>query len=250
MTGRMGWQAAVMAAAMVVGVRAAAAQPAREPTDPDVTFSAEVTVTQAIVDRNGKTMRELPGSRYRLDRRDGGGVRLTMLATRSSPARGPLADVYAGMTVDTDPASGALRVRDAQGRRVGTPVAASLTAAPVEGDDGLVVTSIDRPRRLAALVERFGRPVGTVRALQRYLAKRDRVVEEVLVAPDTALPVELNRLQDGTLVEHHTFEYTPVGDGRLVRARSRSESAVPQGQGVRMVSLTTLTGIRVRGGGR
>jgi hypothetical protein len=154
------------------------------------------------------------------------------------------------MTVDTDPASGTLRVRDAQGRPVATPVAGGVNAASLDGDDGLVVTSADRPRRLAALVERFGRPVGTVRALHRYLAKQGRAVEEVLVAPDTALPTELNRLQDGTLVEHHTFEYAPVGDGRLVRARTRSESAVPQGQGTRMVSLTTLSGIRVRGGGR
>jgi hypothetical protein len=75
-------------------------------------------------------------------------------------------------------------------------------------------------------------------------------VEEWLVTPDTALPVELNRLEDGVLVEHHTFEYAPVGDGRLVRARTRSDSALPQGNGTRLVALTALTGIRVAGGAR
>ena len=51
----------------------------------------------------------------------GGGLRTTMLATRRSPARGALADAYAGITVDTDPATGALRVRDAQGSALATP---------------------------------------------------------------------------------------------------------------------------------
>ena len=92
--------------------------------------------------------------------------------------------------------------------------------------------------------------MGSVRALHRYLARRGRVVEEALVAPDTALPLELNRLEDGILVEHHTFEYAPLGEHRLVRVRTRSETALPQGKGARMVSLTTLSDIRVNGGAR
>ena len=249
MTGRnMGWQAAVMAAAMAVGVRTAAQEPGQS-SDPEVTFSADVTVTQTIVDRTGKTTRQLPGSRYRLERRAGGQMRLTMLATRASPVRGPLADVYAGITVDTDPSTGALQVRDAQGRRLETPAVGSVPAAPAGADDGLVFTA-DRAQRSAALVERFGQPVGSVRALHRYLARSGRMVEEVLVTPDTALPAELNRLEDGVLVEHHTFEYAPVGDGRLVRARTRSDTALPQGHGARLVAVTSLSGIRVAGGAR
>ena len=207
MTGRnTRWHAAVMAAAMAVGGRAAAQQPA-EPTNPEVTFSADVSVTQAIVDRTGKTVRELPGSRYRLERRAGRQMRLTMLATRPSPARGPLADVYAGITVDAEPTTGALQVRDARGRRLETPATSSMPPAPVGADENLVVAAADRAQRIAALTGRFGQPVGSVRALHRYLARSGRVVEEVLVTPDTALPVELNRLEDGVLVEHHTFEY-------------------------------------------
>ena len=71
----------------------------------------------------------------------------------------------------------------------------------------------------------------------------------MLVAPDTGLPVELNRLEGGALVEHHRFEYTPIG-GLLIRASTRSESALPDGSGGRVVSHTTLSAIEVGGGAR
>ena len=247
---RSGGPAAAMAATLMVWARVAAAQPAGEPMDPAVSFSADVTVTQAIVDRSGKITRELPASRYRLERLDGGGLRTTMLATRHSPARGPLADAYAGITVDVDPATGTLRARDARGVELTTPPPAAGAAPAADDDSTLVVAPGDRPRRLAALVSQYGRPIGSVRSLERYLARRGRVIEEMLVAPDTAVPIELNRLEDGVLVEHHAFEYAPVGDGRLVRVRARSEAALPERQGERLVSLTMLSDIRVKGAAR
>ena len=243
-----GWRFAVVAAAMVAAAHPAAAQQPGEVAGTEVTFSAEVTVTHTIVDRTGKVTRELPGSRHRLERLDGGRVRMTMLATRANPRSGPLADAYAGITVDTDAATGGMRVRDRQGKTIQLASTSGLAMPPASTDDGLVVTSSGRGRRTAAWTEQFGRPVGLVRALHRYLARRGRVVEEALVAPDTALPLELNRLEDGILVEHHTFEYATLGEHRLVRVRTRSETALPQGKGARMVSLTTLSDIRVNGG--
>ena len=124
-----GGRAAAMAATLMVWARVATAQPANEPMEPGVTFSAEVTIAQAIVDRSGRPTRELPTSRYRLEQLETGGLRTTMLATRPSPARGALADVYAGLTVDTDPATGALRVRDAQGSALATPRGTNRRAA-------------------------------------------------------------------------------------------------------------------------
>ena len=243
-----GGRAAAIAAALLAWARVTAAQSASAPMDPGVTFSAEVTVTQSIVDRSGKTTRELPASRYRLERLDGGGLRTTMLATRPRPAHGALADTYAGITVDVEPSTGALRVRDPNGVALHGPPPASVPAPPADDDAGLLVAPSDRAKRLAALAQQFGRPIGTVRALQRYLARRGRIVEEMLVAPDTAVPVELNRLEDGILVEHHAFEYAPAGDGRLVRVRARSESSFAQAQGTRLISLTTLSAVRVKGG--
>ncbi len=241
--------AAAMAATLMVWARVAAAQPANEPMEPGVTFSAEVTIAQAIVDRSGTPTRELPTSRYRLEQLESGGLRTVMLATRRSPARGALADAYAGLTVDTDPATGALRVRDAQGSPLATP-GAPIAALPEPGESSLIVAPAERAGRLAALARQFGPPQGSVRAFQRYLARRGRVVEELLVAPDTAAPVELNRIEDGVLVEHHVFEYAPIGDGRQARVRTRSESSLPRPPGSRLVAVTTLSAIRVKGAGQ
>ena len=242
--------AAAIAAALAMWTRLASAQPPDQPMESGVFFTAEVTITQAIVDRTGKPTRELPPSRYRLDRFDGGRLRTTMLATRESPAQGPLADAYAGVTVDTDPATGGLRVRDARGTALSVPgpVPAAPAADDVEAD--LIVTPADRAQRLAALARQFGRPLGSVRSLQRYVGRRGRTIEEVLVAPDTGAIVEMNRLEDGVLVEHHRFEYAPIGGGRLARVRTRSESALPQTPDRRLVAVTTLSAIRVAGGER
>ena len=240
----------MIAAALAAFARLAAAQPPDEPMEPGVMFSAEVTINQAIVDRSGKPTHELPASRYRLERLEGGGLRTTMLATRPRPAQGPLADAYAGVTVDTDPATGGLRVRDARGAALGSlgPVPAAPPDHNVDPD--LILTPGDRAGRLAALARQFGRPLGTVRSLQRYVGRRGRVIEEVLVAPDTGAAVEMNRLEDGVLVERHLFEYAPIGDGRLARVRTFSESTLPQAADSRLVAVTTLTGIRVQGGPR
>ncbi len=246
---RSGWGGAtvVVAAALSAGTAAAAAAP--EWAEPAAGFSAEVTVTHTMIDAKGARLRDLPTARYRLDRDADGAMRLTMLATRSSPARGPLADPFAGITVDTA-ADGGWRVRGASGEALSGPAAAARLPLAAGDDDSLVVRTSDRGRRLAALAQRYGRAAGTVRALARYLERRGRTVEEMLVAPGTGLPVELNRVEDGILVEQHRFEYTPAGDDLLVRSRTESTSAVPDGSGARVVSVTTLSAIQIAGGAR
>ncbi|MGD9904735.1 MAG: hypothetical protein AB7U83_14825 [Vicinamibacterales bacterium] len=233
---------AALAAATLLAAHGAAAQTA------DPTFSADVTVTHRVIDRSGAPIRELPTSRYRLNLSQGGALRLTMLATRTSPASGPLADRYAGITVDTGD-DGWPHMRDAAGRTLDTPRGQGPVTAGSAGDDGLVVRRRDRAGRLAALGRRFGRATGTVGRLSRYVLARDGVVEEALVAGDSALPVEVNRLEQGALVEHHRFDYTAVGE-MLVRTRTHSESALRDGSGARLVSVTTLSAVRVDGGAR
>lgn len=244
---RSGWGGATVVVAAALSAGTAAAAPERD--DPAAGFSAEVTVTHTMVDAKGARLRDLPTARYRLDRGADGALRLTMLATRSSPSRGPLADPFAGITVDAA-ADGRWRVRGASGQVLSGPAAATpLPLAEADGDS-LVVRGRDRGRRLAALTQRYGRAAGTVRALSRYLERRGRTVEEVLVAPETGLPAELNRVENGVLLEQHRFEYTPVGDDRFVRSRTESTSAVPDGAGVRLVSVTTLSAIQLAGGAR
>jgi hypothetical protein len=230
----------------MLSTRGAAAQAAID--EPETTFSAEVTVTHTMIDRTGARVRELPPSRYRLERREGGALRLTMLATRSTPASGPLADRYAGVTVEAGD-DGLPRVRDAHGEALAAPVPPSPGLAPIGDGDGLIARVSDREARLEQLTRRYGRPAGSVGALSRYIGRQGRTTEEVLVAPDTALPVELNRLEGGVLVEQHRFEYAPIG-GLLIRAGTRSESALADGSGGRMVSVTTLSAIAVGGGAR
>jgi len=244
MTGRTsGWAAAALAAAAMLWARGASAQAALD--EPGAAFSADVTVTHTMIDRAGARIRDLPTTRYRLERRDGGALRLTMLATRSSPASGPLADRYAGLTVEAGD-DGVPRVRDARGETLTLPGAPAAGPMPIGDGDGLIARVRDRSERLGRLARQYGRPAGTVRALARYVSRQGRTTEEVLVAPDTGLPVELNRLEDGALVEHHRFEYRPFG-GLLIRASTRSESALPDGSGGRVVSETTLSAIEVGG---
>lgn len=248
MTGTTSGRAvAALAAAAMLWARGASAQ-ATAFDEPGAAFSADVTVTHTVIDRAGARIRELPTSRYRLERRDGGALRLTMLATRPTPASGPLADRYAGLAVEAGD-DGVPRVRDARGEMLAMPGAPAAGPAPIGDGDGLIARVRDRSERLGRLARHYGRPAGTVRALARYVSRQGRTTEEVLINPDTGLPVELNRLEDGALVEHHRFEYTPIG-GLLIRASTRSESALADGSGGRVVLQTTLSAIAIGGGAR
>lgn len=212
-------------------------------------FRAEVTVERAVVDERGKVVRDMPGSRYRMERTADGRVRLTLLPTRPYPVAGPLADAYAGIVVEQDPATGTLRVLGKDGKPLpgAPPMPSSLaqSAVPAVSDDGLITRRPLAARR-AALAGSLGPRVGTMRGLERYVVKRGSAIEEVLVSPDTALPVEINVVDGGALTERHQFTYETRSDGFVVRTRSRSESRLGAGR-ERLVSVTTLTQVEIGG---
>jgi hypothetical protein len=214
-------------------------------------FSAQVSVERTMVDERGKVIRELPGSRYRMERTADGRLRLTMLATRSYPTSGPLADAYAGLVVEQDGASGALRVLGKDGRPLpgipALPASVVRTAVPAASDEGLIARVGALAARRAALTQTFGARVGAVRGLDRYVVKRGAAIEEVLVSPQAALPVEINVVEGGVLTERHQYDYEAQPDGALVRTRARSESRTGQGQ-ERLVTVTTLSQVRIDGG--
>ena len=108
----------------------------------------------------------------------------------------------------------------------------------------------ERAQRLAALARQFGPPLGSVRTFQRYLARRGRVVEELLVAPDTAAPVELNRIEHGVLVEHHAFDTPRSATAGWRACAPAANRRSPQPPGSRLVAVTTLSAIRVKGAGQ
>ncbi len=246
----MRWPATLMLA-VTMAARAAAGQPEVEAAG-GALFSAEVTVDRSVVDERGKLVRDLPRSRFRIEQFAGGRSRMAMLAGTGGPRVGPLADPYAGMVVEFDPAGAGLRLLGPDGRPVAgvPPVPASFTPSELTRGEGLVTSMREAATRRGELARHFGTRTGSVRNLERYLETHGPRVHEVLVQPSTALPVEMNVVHDGLLEEHHEFTYDQRASGQIVRTRTRSESRVPGAKGQRLVSVTTLADVRVAGGAR
>ena len=246
------WHTAALVMTMVAATELASAQAVdTEPAD-GALFSADVTVERAVIDGKGRVTRHLPPSKYRIERFAGGRSRMAMQGTTAGPRIGPLADPYAGMIVEFDPAGAGLRIIGSDGRPLpgAPPLPAGLTPPELArgADDGLVTPARDAIRRRGELSTHFGTRTGSVRRLERYLARHGTRVQEVLVSPATALPVEVNVADRGVLEEHHEFAYDEGPHGQIVRTRTRSESRVPGQANERLVSVTTLSNVRVAGG--
>jgi hypothetical protein len=125
-----------------------------------------------------------------------------------------------------------------------SPPAQALTA-------GLVTDSStsERDKRRQRLEQRYGRSSGRVRGLDRFVVSVPDETEEVLVAPDTALPVEINATQRGALVAHLQFTYDRTSTG-FVRRLLRSEQAVGDAAGSRAVTEIELANLDMTGGTR
>lgn len=246
------WQAAALAAAMTAAAHGVEAQGIQAALAEGAVFSADVTVERAVVDGRGRVTRQLPRSRYRIEQFAGGRGRMAMLASTTQPGSGPLADPYAGMSVEFDPAGAGLRIIGKDGQPVpgASPLPTGLTPPELASGagDGIVAPANDAPKRRAELTRQFGARAGTVRQLERYLTRQGTRVQEVLVSPATALPVEVNVVADGVLDEHHAFGYEEHAGGQIVRVRTRSESRVPGAAGERLVSITSLSNVRLAGG--
>jgi hypothetical protein len=131
----IGWRLAAAAAmAALAGVAAAQTVPA-EPAN-GATFSADVTVTRAILDASGRVVQETPGARYRIERRPDGRLRMTLRATKAVPASGPLADAYAGITVEPGE-NGRLLIRQPDGRPLAAADEAGAVLPPASPDGDL-----------------------------------------------------------------------------------------------------------------
>jgi hypothetical protein len=240
-----GWAIAIVAVAILSDRSGATAQ---ADGGDAAAFSAEVTVTRAIVTDDGKLVREVPASRYRLERFASGRVRLTMRPTRTQPAAGPMADAYAGIVVEQD-ADGAVRLLRADGTPVpgAPPSATGLIPEQTLMPGGWVISVRDAAERRQALTASYGARAGAVNGLDRYVVRKGTSLREVLVSPRWALPVEVNVLAGQTLEERHQFEYVERADGHLVRTRTRSESQLPDGSRQRMVAITALADVVIGG---
>ncbi len=112
----------------------------------------------------------------------------------------------------------------------------------------LLAPAADRAGRRARLERRFGRAVGRVGDLDRFVATSGDSTDEVLVAPDSALPVEVNTVRRGRLVARAEFAYDQAAGGFL-RRRMRAERLIDQDAGVRAVTDVELDHVVFHDGG-
>lgn len=249
MTGRQHWWTALASAAItMMGPVALMAQGPQAAADDGATFSATVVVAHAIVDGKGQPVRELPSARYRLSQLADGRLRLVSLASAEPTTGGPLANRSAGVTVQANPATGRIEVRDSKGVSVALPSEAAWVEASRE-PEALVATSAGRNARRMAIERTFGRSLGRLRGKERFLERSGSHTRELLVSSDTALPSELNIVEGGALVERHTFEYARTSTGDWVRRRMSSEAIMPGASGQRLVAVTTFEDVQVAAGG-
>ena len=244
---RMTVQTAAYAAVVVAwlaggGAHAQTAAPGARDEQGAEIFRADVTVEDTIVNEEGAVVETRPTTRYRVTRRQ----RMAGVETEIAYAparlfeRGPLADPRSGFRYVFAPGQ-PTRIYDGAG---------SLVAALDEGPDardtrdgGLVFADRDRRTREARLRSRFGRATGRQGQRDRYLASEGDTVTETLVEPGTMLPVEVNVTRGGALEQRAAHTYGRMPGGRWYLATTRSESALGDGSGRRLVSTRTHTNV-------
>lgn len=113
---------------------------------------------------------------------------------------------------------------------------------------GLIVEGRLRADRRAGFERKFGKAVGRVRGLDRFVSESAGATEEVLVTPDSALPVEVNSVAGGVLMRRVELAYTPRGDGHVRRA-IRTEQPLEGTEQGRMVTDVEFSNITLLDGG-
>lgn len=111
----------------------------------------------------------------------------------------------------------------------------------------LVFKSAEVSNRRQALERSHGRPAGRVGRLTRYVQLRGDVSEELLVDPDSALPVEVNLTRKNVLEAHTTIEYGAASRGQLVRRRLQTEQLIEGGSGRRSVLSVDFSNVAAEG---
>lgn len=129
-------------------------------------------------------------------------------------------------------ATGAVEAVPGVGPGLAASAAQAGTDVPLAEGRGwvraLIMSPADQPVRLRSMAQKFGKRVGLVRGLGRYV--RDRVdpergvvVHEVLVDEQGGVPIEVNVMEGGALVSHSLFAYERAVTGAMVRRGVRTE---------------------------
>jgi hypothetical protein len=256
------------------GAAAALAQNQRSVADAVDAFSVDLTIRRQHVRADGSSLGSAPPSvTYHWEEvRSGAGWKTTMtLADADQPVvqtrRGPetLRDVSAVVRLERDE-QGTVRLFDEKSRVIEPPsdatrqrlwelaggsrqdVAPDFRAAPGSAGpsagpstqqdwlDAVLPALADAPRRRAALGARYDLSSRRVRGFDQYTATSGEGQVEVLADPNSALPVEINLVRNGALIEHTTMAYASAMGGRVLREHLHVERAAPGGSGARSVT--------------
>jgi hypothetical protein len=258
------------------------------PADDDWdTFSADVTIRRHLLTAEGKTSAEAPTVRYRWTRAQRAGgwkstIEITGLANPMirSPKGPVLLERPASVVrIEDDEDGTPLRVFDRRGRPVRLPSIEDrrVLGEPVEGSlrvpavpelahvdakrpahrgrdwvDAFIAVPGRKALRREALNRRFGRAIGRVRDLDRFVTGDGKQTMEVLTDRMSAVPVEINVARDGRLVAQSTLTYGLAADGTLRRRAVHTEQRVSASSAERAVAHIELSNLRLerRGGAR
>jgi hypothetical protein len=250
------------------------------------TFRADLSIRHALVRADGQPIGPAaPAATVGMERRETGGRWKTTLTLREI-ARPEIRGLSASAALDNpfqvvrmeydedgtpprlyDRHNRLVRLPRAEDRRVfhtpatlaaGLPVLPSLAGrvgAPPpaitgrEWVEAVLASPEQRVQRRAALERRLGRATGQVRGFDRFTSHSGDVEQEILVDPNTALPVEMNTTRQGTLVARTTWAHVRDTAGQLVSRTSRTERTVQGDSGDRSVTTTTLANIQLVAGG-
>jgi hypothetical protein len=259
-------------AAVIIAIMAATETGNSQSAEPDF-FTADVAVSQMHVGANGQRLPgTAPSATYRIEHRAGAHAftRVAMVEFEGIKAE----SVAGSVTVDNpllavrmelDPKDG-LRLFNRRGDRLPEVTAADRRffgiANPTPATtpphsrvmseraqvSNLVVAAGRQAERRTDIEREFGRPVERLRGLDRYIASRRGNIDELLVDPVAALPVELNTVRGGVLASRVQIAHEPKGNGAFVRRWFRAERALADG-GRRVVTTIEVTNVRIGAGG-
>jgi hypothetical protein len=113
--------------------------------------------------------------------------------------------------------------------------------------DAIIATPDARDARRRRFEQRFGPESGTSGRLRRFVLQRGADQQELLVDPDTELPVDVTVTSHGALVRHTHIGYTAYAGGVLARKSLQTEAAIPDSAD-HLVTDIELSNISVDGG--
>jgi hypothetical protein len=263
-------------------------EPVRQMSGPAGTLRADLVIRQKQVRTDGQLSRTAsPAIALRVDRQLAQGRWRTSFTFQSveapivtsGNALVALDNPFMVARLEYDDESGEARAYDKSGRRMPLPTdqdrrAFGVTAAqrgpgwdpalfkPAASPErtrvmaaatamgGFYVQAQQREGRLLDLERSFGKAVGRVRGLDRFVRTERGVMSEVLISSSTALPAEINIARGGSLTSHAELRYSAAGSAGYVRESLRHERAAgPSAPSDLLVTDVVLTNIEVATGG-